>query len=33
MAVGTILFFVALVDELIRRSRGLSAATSQQTHE
>ncbi len=33
MAVGTILFFVALLDELVRRTRGLAAATSQQTHE
>ncbi|MNQ88433.1 Tripartite ATP-independent periplasmic transporter, DctQ component [compost metagenome] len=33
MAVGTILFLVAIVDELIRRLRGQSAATSQQTHE
>jgi len=33
MAVGTVLFLVALVDELIRRSRGVAAATSQQTHE
>ncbi|GFN28053.1 C4-dicarboxylate ABC transporter substrate-binding protein [Achromobacter denitrificans] len=33
MAIGTLLFLVALVDELIRRSRGLAAATSQQTHE
>ncbi len=33
MAVGTVLFLVALIDELIRRSRGLAAATSQQTHE
>ena len=33
MAVGTILFLVALVDELVRRSRGIAAATSQQTHE
>lgn len=33
MAVGTILFFVALVDELIRRIRGQAAATSQQIHE
>jgi len=33
MAAGTILFFVALVDELVRRSRGIAAATSQQTHE
>ncbi|CAB3688265.1 MULTISPECIES: TRAP transporter small permease [Achromobacter] len=33
MAVGTVLFLIALVDELIRRSRGVAAATSQQTHE
>lgn len=33
MAAGTILFLVAIVDELIRRLRGQSAATSQQTHE
>lgn len=33
MAVGTVLFLVALIDELIRRSRGLAAASSQQTHE
>ncbi len=33
MAVGTILFLVALVDELVRRSRGIAAAPSQQTHE
>jgi len=33
MAVGTVLFLVALLDELVRRSRGLAAATSQQTHE
>ena len=33
MAVGTTLFLVALVDELVRRSRGIAAATSQQTHE
>jgi len=33
MAAGTILFFVALVDELVRRSCGIAAATSQQTHE
>ncbi len=33
MAVGTVLFLIALIDELIRRSRGLAAATSQQTHE
>jgi TRAP-type C4-dicarboxylate transport system permease small subunit len=33
MAGGTVLFLVALVDELIRRSRGVAAATSQQTHE
>ncbi|CUI64812.1 TRAP transporter small permease [Achromobacter kerstersii] len=33
MAVGTVLFLIALIDELVRRSRGLSAATSQQTHE
>ena len=33
MAVGTVLVLVALIDELIRRSRGLAAATSQQTHE
>ena len=31
MAVGTVLFLVALLDELVRRSRGI--ATSQQTHE
>ncbi|WP_025136472.1 TRAP transporter small permease [Achromobacter sp. DH1f] len=33
MAAGTLLFLVALLDELVRRSRGLAAATSQQTHE
>ena len=33
MALGTVLFLVALLDELVRRSRGLAAATSQQTHE
>lgn len=33
MAVGTVLFLVSLVDELIRRVRGLPAPTSQQTHE
>ena len=33
MAVGTVLFFVALIDELIRRLRGQAAATSQRTHE
>jgi len=33
MAVGTVLFLVSLVDELIRRLRGLPAPTSQQTHE
>ena len=33
MAVGTVLFLIALVDELVRRSRGVAAATSQQTHE
>ena len=33
MAVGTVLFLVALVDELVRRSRGVAAATSQQSHE
>ena len=33
MAIGTVLFLIALLDELVRRSRGLAAATSQQTHE
>ncbi len=33
MAVGTVLFLVAMIDELIRRLRGQAAATSQQTHE
>ncbi len=33
MAVGTVLFFIALLDELIRRLCGHAAATSQQTHE
>ncbi len=33
MAVGTVLFFIALLDELIRRACGHTAATSQQTHE
>ncbi|CAM3993729.1 TRAP transporter small permease [Bordetella muralis] len=33
MAVGTVLFLVSLVDELIRRLHGLPAPTSQQTHE
>jgi TRAP-type C4-dicarboxylate transport system permease small subunit len=33
MAVGTILFFVALADELVRRIRGHAAPSSQQVHE
>ncbi|OZI49830.1 TRAP transporter small permease [Bordetella genomosp. 4] len=33
MAVGTVLFLVSLVDELIRRLHGLPAPTSHQTHE
>lgn len=33
MAVGTFLFLVSLVDELVRRLRGLPAPSSQQTHE
>lgn len=33
MAAGTVLFFVALVDELVRRIRGQGFATSQQIHE
>lgn len=33
MAVGTVLFLVSLVDELLRRLRGLPAPSSQQTHE
>jgi len=33
MAVGTVLFLVAIVDELVRRLRGKAAPTSQQTHE
>ncbi|WP_459614166.1 TRAP transporter small permease [Bordetella sp. 2513F-2] len=33
MGVGTVLFFVALLDELVRRIRGLPAPTSQQIHE
>lgn len=33
MAIGTVLFFIALVDELVRRIRGYAAPTSQQTYE
>jgi len=33
MAVGTVLFLVSVVDELVRRLRGLPAPSSQQTHE
>ncbi|ARP86804.1 TRAP transporter small permease [Bordetella genomosp. 9] len=33
MAVGTVFFFVALVDELVRRIQGHAAPSSQQTHE
>ncbi|SAI54186.1 integral membrane transport protein [Bordetella ansorpii] len=33
MAAGTILFLVAIVDELVRRMKGKAAPTSQQTHE
>ncbi|ANN66944.1 TRAP transporter small permease [Bordetella bronchialis] len=33
MALGTLLFFIALVDELIRRIRGHAAPSSQQVHE
>ena len=33
MAVGTVLFLVSLVDELVRRLRGIPGPTSQQTHE
>ncbi|HYG45573.1 MAG TPA: TRAP transporter small permease [Bordetella sp.] len=33
MAVGTVLFLVSLVDELVRRLRGMPAPSSQQTHE
>ena len=33
MAVGTVLFLVAIVDELVRRIQGKAAPTSQQTHE
>ncbi|MCD0503621.1 TRAP transporter small permease [Bordetella petrii] len=33
MAVGTVLFLVSLVDELVRRLRGLPAPTAHQTHE
>ncbi|OZI35851.1 TRAP transporter permease DctQ [Bordetella genomosp. 1] len=33
MAAGTLLFFIAIVDELVRRIRGYNAPTSQQTHE
>ena len=33
MAVGTVLFLVSVIDELVRRLRGLPAPTSQQTHE
>ncbi|ARP95382.1 TRAP transporter small permease [Bordetella genomosp. 13] len=33
MAVGTVLFLVAIVDELVRRLRGKPAPSSQQTHE
>lgn len=33
MAAGTVLFLVAIVDELVRRLRGKPAPTSQQTHE
>lgn len=33
MAIGTVLFLVSVIDELIRRLRGLPAPTSEQTHE
>ncbi|WP_144635708.1 TRAP transporter small permease [Bordetella genomosp. 13] len=33
MAAGTLLFLVAIVDELVRRTKGMAAPTSQQTHE
>ncbi|CFO81296.1 Uncharacterised protein [Bordetella pertussis] len=33
MAAGTILFFIALLDELVRRVRGQGFAKSQQIHE
>ncbi|OZI63337.1 TRAP transporter small permease [Bordetella genomosp. 11] len=33
MAVGAVLFFIALVDELLRRLRGHAAPSSQQVHE
>jgi len=33
MAVGTLLFFIALVDELVRRLKGFAAPASQQVHE
>lgn len=33
MAIGTTLFLVSLIDELVRRLRGHAAPSSQQTHE